>query len=69
MKNIVGAIAALGLAVSPVAAIAVERAVAPVQQESELGGGADVFAALGIFAVVIGAFLIAADSDDEPVSA
>ena len=69
MKKIIGAVAAFGLAVSPVAAVAVERAVAPVQQKSELGGGADVFAALGIFAIVIATFLIAADSDDEPVSA
>ncbi|MGB3470374.1 MAG: hypothetical protein WBA51_06105 [Erythrobacter sp.] len=69
MKNVIGALAALGLVMSPVAAVAVERAAAPVEGQSELGGSADVLVALGLFVAVIGTFVILGDDDNDPISA
>lgn len=58
--------AAAALVAAPVAA-AGDRAIAPVEGESELGGSGLVIGLLGA-AAVIAAIILIADDDDEPAS-
>ena len=68
IRTMAAAAAALSLVAAPaVAEIGADRAAAPVEDESELGGGV----ILGVAAVVaiIGGIIIAADTeDDTPIS-
>ncbi len=68
-KKVVAGLAVLGLATAPVMA-QVAPAIAPIADESELGGENSSFLALGLLAgiVAIAVFAIA-DSDDDPISA
>ncbi|MBY8337435.1 hypothetical protein KYN89_10260 [Alteriqipengyuania sp. NZ-12B] len=68
IRTMAAAAAALSLVAAPaVAEISADRAAAPVEGESELGGGA-IIGALAI-AAIIGGIIIAADTDDDtPVS-
>lgn len=75
MKKVGLTIGALALAISPVAASAVEgsqltRASAPVEGE-EVSGGSSVFLAILAAAAVVGGIIVIADddNDDLPVSA
>ena len=58
------AVSAVSLAITP-AAFAAERVSAPVEGESEIGGGATVAVLFAILALGIG---IAVGGQDEPVS-
>ncbi len=61
---------ALALAAAPVAlqAQAADRAVAPVEGESEMGGGSETIIAVVALAVVAGFVIFTADDDDIPTS-
>ncbi|WP_416832757.1 MAG: hypothetical protein ACMUJI_07035 [Erythrobacter sp.] len=71
MKKLVLALGAVSLALSPVAASAVEgsqlsRSAAPVEGESELTGGSSIIIALfAAAAVIAGIVVIAGDSNDD----
>jgi len=68
MKKAVMALAGLSLISAPVVAQSVP-AIAPVSDESELGGGsAGIFAAAMIAGIVAMVVIVAADDDDEPAS-
>lgn len=67
-RSVLAAAAAVSLAAAPAVAEAnFDRLSAPVEGESEAGGGGTL---LGIFAAVafIGGIIIAAGGDDNPVS-
>lgn len=69
-RNVLAATAALSLAAAPAVAEVSFARTAPVEGESEAGGGPGIL--LGIFAAaaIIGGIIIAADGgDDTPVSA
>ncbi|MEE4209923.1 MAG: hypothetical protein V2I43_11710 [Parvularcula sp.] len=69
MKKVVLGLGALALAISPVAVSAVEantaRAIAPIEGESELAGGASLIIGIAAAAAVIGAIVLIADDDDD----
>ena len=71
IRKIALAAGALALAASPAIAQAnFDRAIAPVEGESELEGGSGILiAVLGAAAIVAGIIVIADDDDDDPVSA
>ena len=68
IRTMVAAAAALSLVAAPaVVEISADRAAAPVEGESELGGG--VILGVAAVAAIIGGIIIAADTDDDtPVS-
>ncbi|WP_370178372.1 hypothetical protein [Alteriqipengyuania sp.] len=64
IRTMAAAAAALSLAAAPaVAEVSFDRASAPVEGESEIGGGA-LLGALAIAAIIAGV-IVAAQSDDE----
>ncbi|WP_427969193.1 hypothetical protein [Altererythrobacter sp.] len=69
-RKIAAATAVVSLAASPaIAEAAFSRTAAPVEGESEIGGGSGILIAILAAAAVIGGIIIAADGgDDEPVS-
>ena len=73
MKNMSALAAAASLAIAPAALQAADsplsRTTAPVEGESELGGGAAVGVILLLGAIGMGALLIAEDDDNDAVSA
>ncbi|GAB5348078.1 hypothetical protein [Alteriqipengyuania sp. 357] len=63
-RNVVASAAALSFVAAPaVAEVSSDRASAPMEQESELGGGA-LIGALAVAAVIAGIVIIADDDDD-----
>ena len=70
-RNLAVATAAISLAASPAVAEATsDRAVAPVEGQSELEGESGLIIALLAAAAIIAGIIIAADSgDDDPISA
>ncbi len=64
------ALAALAMSASPaIAEAAFERAGAPVEDESELSGGAGVLGLLAVAAVIAGVVAVSSSSDEElPIS-
>lgn len=70
-KFALGLAAAAMIAVPAVAQVAMTPSVAPLSgDEAELGGGTSIILALGAAAAVVGAIIVASDSDDTdlPVS-
>lgn len=68
IRTMAAAAAALSLAAAPaVAEVSFDRASAPVEGESELGGGA-ILGALAIAAIIAGIVIAASDEDTDPVS-
>ena len=70
LKNTLALAGAMAMVAAPVAlnAESFDRAVAPVEGESELGGGA-IIGALAVAAIVAGIIIVASDDDDDgPVS-
>ena len=66
-KTVTMALAASALAAAPIAAQAADRSVAPISDESEMGGGASRSLILAVVAAAI--FIgIEVSGDDEPVS-
>ena len=66
IRNVAMAAAALSMAAAPAIAQATfDRASAPVEGESEVGGGSGVIIGVLAAAAVIGGIIIAADSDDD----
>ncbi len=69
-RTLAAATAAVSLAATPaIAEAAFDRSAAPVEGESELEGGSGIIIALLAAAAVIAGIVIAADGDDDPVSA
>ena len=70
-RNLAVATAAISMAAAPAVAEAnADRAVAPVEGQSELEGGSGLIIALLAAAAIIAGIVIAADGgDDEPISA
>ncbi len=69
MKNLVLSLAAAATVLVPVGvgAVAANRAVAPVEEGSELSGGSAILVGiLGAAAVIVG--IVALTDDDDPVS-
>lgn len=67
VSRIIAAVAVLSLAVTPaVAELANPRAIAPVEDESELAGSGLLLALVGAAAAV--GIIIAVSGDDDPVS-
>lgn len=67
-RTLAAATAAVSLAATPAIAEAnFDRALAPVEGESELGGSSILIAVLAAAAVIAGIIIIA-DGDDDPVS-
>ncbi|MEL6878206.1 MAG: hypothetical protein AAGL68_08935 [Pseudomonadota bacterium] len=70
IRTLAVATAAVSLAATPaIAEAAFDRTIAPVEGESELEGGSGIIIALLAAAAVIAGIVIAADGDDDPVSA
>ncbi|MBB3032830.1 hypothetical protein [Alteriqipengyuania lutimaris] len=69
LKNTLALAGAMAVVAAPVAvnAESFDRAVAPVDSESELAGGA-LIGALAVAAIVAGIIIVADDDDDEGVS-
>lgn len=64
IRTMAAAAAALSLAAAPaVAEVSFDRNAAPVEGESELGGGA-ILGALAIAAIITGIVIAAGDDDD-----
>ncbi|MFZ9396140.1 MAG: hypothetical protein ACO25F_08795 [Erythrobacter sp.] len=69
IRTIAAAAAVLSLATAPaIAEASLARTSAPVEGESEMGGGSGLLIAILAAAAVIGGIVIAADGDDDPVS-
>lgn len=70
IRNLALATAAVSLAASPaIAEAALDRSSAPVEGESEIGGGSGILiAVLAAAAVIAGIVIVADDDDDEAVS-
>ncbi|MEE1877686.1 hypothetical protein [Altererythrobacter litoralis] len=69
VKKVLAAAAVLSLAAMPaVAEVSKARAVAPVEDESEVGGGSGLIIALVAAAVGIAAVVAAGGGDNAPVS-
>lgn len=78
MKNVVLGLGAAALAVAPIAAsanesVSLDRAVAPVEEGSNVAGASNILIAIFAAAAVIGGVVIASDGggtdeDDLPVS-
>lgn len=68
-RNIALATAAVSLAAAPaIGQVSFERASAPTEKESELGGGGAILGALAVAAIVAGIVVAASDDDDDSVS-
>ncbi len=69
IRTLAAATAAISLAATPaIAEASFDRAIAPVEGESELEGSSGIIIALLAAAAVIAGIIIAADGDDDPVS-
>lgn len=69
IRTLAAAAAVLSLATAPaIAEISLDRTPAPVEGESEVGGGSGLLIAILAGAAVIAGIVIAADDDDAPVS-
>ena len=66
-KTVTMALAASALAAAPIAAQAADRSVAPISDESEMGGGASRILILAVVAAAIFIGIEVSDNDD-PVS-
>ncbi len=73
MKSIVLGLAAAVTVAAPIGTVAAQRAsaraVAPVEEGSEIGSGGTIVLALLGAAAVIGGIVALSDSNDDPVSA
>ena len=69
MKSIVLGLAAAVTVAAPIGTVAAQRAVAPVEEGSEIGSGSTIVLALLGAAAVIGGIVALSDSNDDPVSA
>lgn len=69
VKKVLAAAAVLSLAAMPaVAEVSKARAVAPVEDESEVGGGSSLIIALLAGAAAIAAIVALSGGDNDPVS-
>ena len=69
LKNTLAVLGGMAVVAAPAGlnAESFDRAVAPVESESELGGGA-LIGALAVAAIVAGIIIVASDDDDDAVS-